>query len=110
MGDNPMSAIDALLCAARRRIKRVTPHMAYALQQDGALLVDLRPARDRRRDGDIPGALVIERIHLEWRLDPTSPHRVEALTGARHPIVVICNEGYASSLATATLRDLGLVN
>jgi len=71
-------------------------------------VVDIRPVELRERDGEMPGALVVDRNVLEWRLDPTSPHRLAALTGPDQPVVLFCDEGYASSLAAATLRDLGL--
>jgi rhodanese-related sulfurtransferase len=73
----------------------------------GALVVDIRPIEQRERDGALPGALVIDRNVLEWRLDPASPHR-SVDVGAEQVVVVVCNEGYASSLAAATLRRLGL--
>jgi len=76
----------------------------------GALLVDTRPLEQRRRDGEIPGALVIDRNVLEWRLDPTSPHRIAAMQYAEQAVVIVCNEGYSSSLAAATLRRLGVRN
>jgi len=76
----------------------------------GGLLVDIRPAAQRAEFGEIPGALVIERNVLEWRLDPTSPHRHSALAGPGQPVVVICQAGYASSLAAASLRQVGLTN
>ncbi|GAB7030587.1 rhodanese-like domain-containing protein [Streptomyces sp. NPDC021749] len=104
-----MSAIDALLADARRQLdRRLDPEEAAAVQQAGGLLVDIRYARLRDRDGTVPGALIVERNELEWRLDPTSAHR--APEAARHdlPVVVICNEGYASSLAALSLRRLGL--
>jgi rhodanese-related sulfurtransferase len=74
----------------------------------GGLVVDIRPVELRERDGEMPGARVIDRNVLEWRLDPTSPHRLSELTGTEQPIVLVCDEGYASSLAAATLRELGL--
>jgi len=73
-------------------------------------VVDIRPESQRRRDGDLPGALVVERNVLEWRLDPSSPHRLSEVGGRDQVIVVVCDEGYASSLAAASLQDLGLVN
>ncbi len=101
------SNIDALLESARARIQRLTPSEAAARQLDGALLVDTRPEAQRRRDGAIPGALVIERNVLEWRLDPTSDARVpEARPGVR--VIVVCDEGYSSSLAAASLLDVGV--
>jgi len=72
------------------------------------LIVDIRPVEQRRRDGELPGAVVVDRNVLEWRLDPTSPHRIPEIAGADQIVVVMCNEGYASSLAAATLQDLGL--
>lgn len=81
------------------------------LVERGALVVDIRPAEQRERDGQLPGALVIDRNVLEWRLDPTSTYRcpeAAALSGDS-PIVIVCNEGYASSLAADALRKLGLV-
>ncbi len=86
------------------------PTRRPALGADGGLLVDTRPAAQRAEFGEIPGALVIERNLLEWRLDPTSPHRHPAVTGPDQHVVVICQAGYASSLAAASLRQLGLTN
>ena len=105
-----MSAIDRLLAQARASLLRLDPGAAARAQREGGLLVDIRPAAQRLAHGGIPGALVIDRNVLEWRLDPTSPARIE---GAPHPgqvVVVVCQEGYASSLAAATLQQLGLVN
>jgi rhodanese-related sulfurtransferase len=104
----PSSAIDAALEAARARLDRVDPDDLAAALAAGALVVDLRPEADRRADGELPGAAVVERIHLEWRLDPTSPDRLPAATPGR-PVVLFCNDGYASSLAAAALLDLGVV-
>jgi rhodanese-related sulfurtransferase len=101
------SAIDQLLAAARSRLDRVEPEELEREVDAGALVVDLRPKADRRTDGPLPGAVAVERIHLEWRLDPTSPDRLPGVTAATR-VVLVCNEGYASSLAAATLRDLGL--
>ena len=100
--------IDQLLFEVRSRLARVNPHAAHALRADGALLVDIRPAAQRRAEGEIPGALIVERNVLEWRLDPASPHRLPQVTGYDQAIVVICSEGYASSLAAGVLQDLGL--
>ena len=101
------SNVDALLERARARIERITPREAAARQLDGALIIDTRPESLRRRDGSIPGALVVERNVLEWRLDPTSDARVpEARPGVR--VIVVCDEGYASSLAAASLLDVGV--
>ncbi|POX39166.1 sulfurtransferase [Streptomyces sp. Ru73] len=103
-----MSAIDDLLARARAELDRVDPHEAAAIQRDGGLLVDIRYAALRERDGTIPGALIVERNELEWRLDPTGDHRAPEATSHDLPVVVICNEGYASSLAAVSLRRLGL--
>jgi rhodanese-related sulfurtransferase len=102
----PESAIDRLLADTRRQLQRVSPEDLPAEIAAGALVVDIRPVADRQRDGDLAGAVVIERIHLEWRLDPTSPHRIPEATPDRR-VIVVCNEGYASSLAAATLQALG---
>ena len=107
--DGPTSRVDALLAAAREDLGRLTPEAAARAQRDeGALLVDIRYAALRDRDGTLPGALVVERNELEWRLDPTCPHRSAEATGFDLPVVVVCNEGYASSLAARSLRALGL--
>ncbi|WP_030260661.1 rhodanese-like domain-containing protein [Streptomyces violens] len=103
-----MSAIDDLLAQARAELDRVEPHEAAAIQRDGGLLVDIRYATLRERDGTIPGALIVERNELEWRLDPTGDHRAPEATSHDLRTVVICNEGYASSLAAVSLRRLGL--
>jgi rhodanese-related sulfurtransferase len=76
--------------------------------REGGLVVDIRPVEQRRRDGDLPGAIVIDRNVLEWRLDPASPHRIPEVRGHDQEIVVVCNEGYASSLAAETLQRIGL--
>ncbi len=102
-----MAAIDDVLAAARRRINSVGSRRGE-LTAAGALLVDTRPEAQRREYGDIPGAVTIERNVLEWRLDPTSAHRHEAIDAADQPIVVFCQDGYASVLAVASLTDLGL--
>jgi rhodanese-related sulfurtransferase len=104
------SSVDQLLRRARASYIRAGAQEAAKLHADGALLVDTRPAAQRAEFGEIPGALVIERNVLEWRLDPTSPHRHSAVTGLDQHIVVICQAGYASSLAAASLRQLGLAN
>ncbi|MBW5422153.1 sulfurtransferase [Streptomyces sp. BG9H] len=100
--------IDELLERVRLGLDRVTPQEAYDIAEAGGLLVDIRYAALRERDGLIPGALVVERNELEWRLDPQGSHRAPEATGHDLRTVVICNEGYASSLAAASLRQLGL--
>ncbi|MGY5050978.1 rhodanese-like domain-containing protein [Streptomyces sp. 900105755] len=101
--------IDELLERVRAGYRRVEAQEAYDAAHTGeALLVDIRYAALRERDGVIPGALVIERNELEWRLDPQGSHRTPEATGHDLRVVVICNEGYASSLAAASLHQLGL--
>jgi rhodanese-related sulfurtransferase len=104
-----VSQIDRLLEDARRRLPpRPTASELPALRARGALIVDIRPVEQRDRDGELPGAVVIDRNVLEWRLDPTSPHRLPEADGPDREIVLVCNEGYASSLAAATLQQVGL--
>ena len=103
-----VAAIDDLVTTARRRLLRVRPDDLSAEMAAGALVVDIRPVEQRVRDGDLPGAVVIDRNVLEWRLDPTSPHRIPDLSTSERRIILVCNEGYSSSLAAATLQDLGL--
>ena len=100
-------SIDQILAEARARIERVGPSDLAAEQAAGALVVDTRPREQRERDGNIPGAVCIDRNVLEWRLDPASPDRIHA-TGYDRRVIVVCNEGYSSSLAAAMLRELGL--
>ena len=100
--------IDELLAGVRARIGRVEPEEAAARMHAGALLVDTRPWEQRLRDGAVPGAVVVDRNVLEWRLDPASPDRLPQVTGYDLDVVVLCNEGYSSSLVADTLRTLGL--
>ncbi|MFD4858125.1 rhodanese-like domain-containing protein [Streptomyces atratus] len=106
-GKEPVG-IDELLERVRAGFVRVGPQEAVAAAADGALLVDIRYAELRARDGLIPGALVVERNELEWRLDPQGSHRASQAVSHDLHIVVVCNEGYASSLAVESLRQLGL--
>ncbi|MFI5750101.1 rhodanese-like domain-containing protein [Streptomyces sp. NPDC051644] len=106
-GTEPVG-IDELLERVRAGFVRVGPQEAVAAAADGALLVDIRYAELRERDGLIPGALVVERNELEWRLDPQGSHRAPEAVSHDLQIVVVCNEGYASSLAVESLRQLGL--
>ena len=99
-----------LLERARRDLVRVEPEQAAAELAGGALLVDIRPADQRSVGGDIPGATVIDRNVLEWRLASNSEWRIDAVDGPKTRVIVLCNEGYSSSLAAATLKELGLVN
>ncbi|MEW1719254.1 rhodanese-like domain-containing protein [Streptomyces sp. NPDC093109] len=106
-GTEPVG-IDELLERVRADLDRVDPREAHEAAADGALLVDIRYAALRDRDGLIPGALVVERNELEWRLDPQGSHRAPEATDHGLRVIVVCNEGYASSLAAASLRRLGL--
>ena len=107
--DEQPVGIDEVLERAREGYRRVEARQAHEAARAGeALLVDIRYAALRERDGLIPGALVIERNELEWRLDPQGSHRVPEATGHDLRVVIICNEGYASSLAAVSLQLLGL--
>jgi len=108
--DRPAGArsIEDLLAVARTRIARVTPHEAVDRIAAGALLVDIRPAAQRRQEGEVPGTLVVERNVLEWRFDPSSDARLPEATGYDLEVIVLCSEGYTSSLAADALRSLGL--
>jgi rhodanese-related sulfurtransferase len=97
------------LAQARAEIERVDALKAYRLQREGALLVDIRPYYNRLAEGEILGALPIERVVLEWRLDPESPDHIPEISVDR-TVIVFCNEGYASSLAARDLRRVGLPN
>jgi rhodanese-related sulfurtransferase len=101
-------SIDEILAGARSRLERLDPRQAHAEARDGALLVDIRPAAQRAAEGEIPGALVIERNVLEWRFDPACEARLPEAAGYDVRIIVFCSEGYTSSLAAASLHDLGL--
>jgi rhodanese-related sulfurtransferase len=101
-------SIEEILAAARARLTRVTPDEALGEMRDGATLIDIRPAAQRAAAGEIPGSLVVERNHLEWRFDPLSDARLPWVTGYDHRLIVFCAEGYTSSLAAAALHDLGL--
>ncbi len=105
-----MPTIDEVLERARLRLRRVDARQAAAEQAQGALLVDTRTETQRANQGEIPGAIPIDRTMLEWRLDPTSPSRIEQATDHQIRVIVVCAEGYSSGLAAASLQDLGLVN
>ena len=105
-----MATIDRLLEDARRRLIRVTPQQAAQEHARGALLIDTRTTEQCTQAGRIPGALAIDRTVLEWRLDPTSPSRIAEATDRNVRVILICAQGYSSSLAAASLHDLGLVN
>jgi rhodanese-related sulfurtransferase len=101
---------EQLLSEARERLERVAPERAQAAMRAGALLIDIRSEVQRERDGVIPGSRFIARNVLEWRCDPASPWHDPVVTDAHARLIVICNEGYQSSLAAATLHRLGLVD
>jgi rhodanese-related sulfurtransferase len=103
-----MTTIDDLLAAARARLDRVDARRAAALAAEGAHLVDTRPGWQRDQEGSIPGALIIERNHVEWRLDPTSSAKIPEAVDHDVAWILFCSEGYSSSLAAASLQDLGL--
>lgn len=102
--------IDDVLARARARLRRLHPAEAAAAAGNGARLVDTRPQFQRQAGGAIPGAITIERNHLEWRLDPASAWRIPEATDHDVAWIVVCEEGYSSSLAAASLQDLGLRN
>lgn len=102
-----MPTIDEYLESARSRFHRVDPTAVESALDDGALLVDIRPEVNRREEGEMPGAVVIDRIVLEWRLAPSSDARTFDLEPGQR-VVLFCNDGYQSSLAAATLLDLGV--
>jgi rhodanese-related sulfurtransferase len=100
--------IDELMAEARSGLVRLRPEAAFAALTDGAVLVDIRPLEQRIVEGEVPGAIIIGRNVLEWRLDPRSEARIPALARTDARIVVMCSQGYASSLAAASLRRIGL--
>lgn len=108
MDTGSVSAIDGMLATARAGLDRVRPENLADEVAAGALIIDIRPVEQRQHDGTLDGALVIDRNVLEWRLDPSCAHHIPQITDPAQRIVVVCNEGYSSSLAAATLRDLGL--
>ena len=103
-------SIDQVLAEARGRLRRLDPHRAAAEIRAGALLVDIRPQAQRAAEGEVPGALVVERNVLEWRFDPASASRLPLAGSYDVRVIVMCSEGYTSSLAAASLQDLGLAN
>ncbi len=102
--------IDQMLADARARLHRVDPHQAATAIRHGALLVDIRPQAQRAAEGAVPGAMLVERNVLEWRFDPASDSRLPQATGHDVEVIIMCSEGYTSSLAAAALQDLGLIN
>jgi rhodanese-related sulfurtransferase len=105
-----VTAVDRLLAKARHRLSRVDPGQAQQVLRDGGWLIDIRPAAQRAVFGEVPGALIVERNDLEWRLDPQGSHRLPGAEDADRTVVVMCQEGYASSLAAASLISLGRAN
>jgi rhodanese-related sulfurtransferase len=101
-------SVEDLLAQARSTLRRLTPAEAYDRHLGGALIVDIRPLEQRRGDGEISNAHVVARNILEWRLDPGCEHRDPALAVTDRQLILICNEGYQSSLAAATLRRFGV--
>ena len=109
--DGGLSAIDKAVGLARARIRPRVDALALARETaEGALVVDIRPEELHRRDGPLEGAVVIDRNVLEWRLDPTSAHRLPEMDNPGRRVIIVCDEGYASSLAAASLADVGLTN
>ena len=106
-----MANVDVMLATARARIgPRVWAEELSLAAARGALVVDIRPSELRGRDGALDGATVVDRNVLEWRLDPTCPHRLEEANDPGRRVIIVCDEGYASSLAAAALLDIGLTN
>ncbi|MDX6682658.1 MAG: hypothetical protein QOG94_2697 [Solirubrobacteraceae bacterium] len=103
----PRRTIDEMLARARARLRRVGPLEASEDVRDGALLIDIRTEAQRRADGVVPEALWIGRNVLEWRCDPSSDARDERVGGLDRRVIVMCDEGYTSSLAAASLQELG---
>ncbi len=101
------ASVEDLLASARSRIERLDPLQAAERVRHGAVVVDIRPAWQRAVDGEVPGSVVVERNHLEWRLHPGSGAAL-SWASAEQQWIVICTEGYTSSLAAAALHDLGL--
>jgi rhodanese-related sulfurtransferase len=100
--------VDELVERSRRGVRRLTPHEVVDAAARGALVVDTRTETQRRSQGELPGALVIDRTVLEWRLDPKGEFRIPEATDHDLEVVVVCRHGYSSSLAAASLRELGL--
>ena len=100
--------IDDLIASARSGLRRVTPAQAATAMGRGAILIDTRPEWQRRADGDIPGAVIIERNHLEWRCDPRCAARVPEASSHDVAWIICCDEGWSSSLGAASLQALGL--
>ena len=100
-------SIDTILAEARTRLIRLDPVAAYDALSRGAVIVDIRPAAQRAAEGEVPGALIVERNVLEWRFDPSSDARLD-IAAYDLEVIVLCQEGYTSSLAAVALQDLGI--
>jgi rhodanese-related sulfurtransferase len=100
-------SVEELLAEARRQIDRVGPEELERRRAEGALVIDIRPERQRDAEGGFDGAVVVERNVLEWRFDLKGDHALPEITGYDQPVIVVCSEGYASSFAAASLRTLG---
>ena len=109
-GPVPGRPVSALVDLARQRLRRLGPAEAFDAVRGGALLVDIRPQAQRAVEGLVPGALHVERNVLEWRFDPASAARLPQATGYDQRVIVMCSQGHASSLAAASLQDIGLAN
>ena len=103
-----MSRLDDLLERTRARLDRVDPGRAAREMDEGAVLIDVRSESQREQDGVVPGALWFPRNVLEWRCDPEGEHRDPRVGGPETRVIVMCNEGYQSSLAAANLQDIGI--
>ena len=99
--------VEDLVQRARRRITRVGSRELENVAAAGGLVVDIRPEEQRKAEGELPGAVIVERNVLEWRLDPACDHRLPEVQDHRQPVIIVCSGGYASSLAAASLVDLG---
>jgi rhodanese-related sulfurtransferase len=108
VSEQPPVTVAQLLDAARATLLRLTPAQAYAAQRQAAVLVDIRSDHQRERDGIVPGARYVPRNVLEWRCDPACAHHDPELALAALHLIVMCDEGYQSSLAAATLQQIGL--
>jgi rhodanese-related sulfurtransferase len=109
MTAGPGHSIDEILATARKRLRRLHPAQAYQAMSAGALLVDIRSPIQRAAQGLVPGALRVERNELEWRFDPRSAAKLPQASFTLH-VIIMCAQGYSSSLAAASLQDLGLYN
>jgi rhodanese-related sulfurtransferase len=107
-GTGQPTTVALMLEQAREGLARVTPEQALRAMQEGALMIDIRSEVQRERDGVIPGAHFIARNVLEWRCDPSSPwHDPEVVDPPGRRLILLCDEGYQSSLAAATVKRLG---